>query len=47
MRDGLYRVCYKNICAGFVVCNGCVTKCAPVLHKRIKFWMTIAERVGD
>ena len=45
MRDGLYRVEYKGICAGFVVVGGKVIACAPVLRKRMAFWKTIAERV--
>ena len=43
--DGLYRVSYKGICAAFVVKNGQVTKCAPVLRSKISFWKTIAEKV--
>jgi len=45
MKDGLYRVEYKGICAGFVVHHGRVTRCAPVLRRRMAFWKTIAERV--
>lgn len=42
MRDGLYRVCTPHLCAGFVVLNGRITRCAPVLRKRTAYWRTIA-----
>lgn len=42
MSDGLYQVTYKGICAGFVIEQGQVAACAPVLWKRIQFWQTIA-----
>ena len=45
--EGLYQVTYKNICAGFVVKNGKITECAPVLKKKIDYWVTIAKRVCD
>ena len=47
MIDGLYRVEYKGICAGFVVENGRVTICAPILRRKLAFWRTIAVRVED
>jgi len=46
MPDGLYRVCWRDVCAGFVIRQGTVAECAPVLRKRIAYWLTIAERVG-
>lgn len=46
MKDGLYRVTTKYLCAGFVVENGKVTRCAPILRKNIKYWMTIAKWIG-
>lgn len=45
MKDGLYRVEYKGICAGFAVKGGKVIACAPVLRRRMAYWKTIAERV--
>lgn len=45
MKDGLYRVTYKGICAGFVVENGKITECAPILRRKIDFWKTIAKKV--
>lgn len=47
MRDGLYRVTRDGICAGFVLKDGVVVECAPVLRKNIKFWKTIAMWVGE
>jgi len=47
MRDGLYRVVTHYLCAGFVIRDGIVTRAAPVLWKRIVYWATVAERVGD
>lgn len=45
IKDGLYRVNYKTICAGFVVENGRVIICAPILRKKIEFWITKATWV--
>lgn len=45
MKDGLYRVTYKGICAGFVIKNNKVVKCAPILRKKLSFWKTIAKRI--
>lgn len=33
MRDGLYRVDYRNVCAGFVIKNGRIVMVAPILAK--------------
>jgi hypothetical protein len=48
MRDGLYQVTTPYLCAGFVVYGGkpIRTLCAPILAKKITYWMTIAERIG-
>lgn len=46
-RDGLYQVTAGYLCAGFVVKGGIVIACAPILHKRLVYWMTVATRVGD
>ena len=45
MNDGLYRVTTSYLCAGFVVENGRVTMCAPILRAKIGYWKTIAERI--
>lgn len=46
MRDGLYRVETRYLCAGFVVAQGRVTACAPILRRKLAFWRTVAVRVG-
>lgn len=43
MKDGLYIVDYREIYAAFVVENGVVTGCAPVLRNRLEFWKTKAK----
>lgn len=47
LADGLYQVTTSYLCAGFVVEHGSVTLCAPILRKKISYWMTIAKRIGD
>jgi len=47
MTDGLYRVTTTYLCAGFVMQNGHVVTCAPVLRKRLAYWKTIALRIGQ
>jgi hypothetical protein len=43
MRDGLYVVKQNEICAAFVVRDGEVTVCAPVLRKKLDYWKTVAQ----
>lgn len=43
--DGLYRVVTTKFVAGYVVEGGRVTRCAPILRSRIKYWMTVATKV--
>lgn len=45
MPDGLYRVTTKYLCAGFIIEDGKVVRCAPVLKKNLKYWMTIAKKL--
>lgn len=40
MRDGLYRVVTPYLCAGFVVEGGKVVRCAPILRRKLDFWIT-------
>jgi hypothetical protein len=47
MPDGLYRVVTKYLVAGFVVKDGKVIVCAPILLNKIKYWMSIAERIAN
>lgn len=35
LKDGLYRICNSFYCAGFVVKNGLITDCAPILRKKL------------
>lgn len=44
--DGLYRVTTRYLCAGFVVEGGRVTMCAPILRKKLDYWMTVARKVS-
>ena len=46
MRDGLYRVTTRYLCAGFVVEDGEVIAYAPILKNKLNYWKTIAKRVG-
>jgi hypothetical protein len=46
MQDGLYQVTTSYLCAGFVVENGAVTLCAPILRKRLDYWKTVARKVS-
>lgn len=46
MKDGLYRVETKYFCAGFVVENNKIVRCAPILKNKIKYWKTIAKFVN-
>ena len=45
--DGVYRVTTSYLCAGFVVEQGRVTWCAPILRRRLAYWSTLAVRLGD
>ncbi len=49
MTDGLYRVTTSYLCAGFVVKGGKVKtrNCAPVLRRKLAYWVTIAVRLCD
>jgi hypothetical protein len=45
LSDGTYRVTTATFVAGFVVENGVVVACAPILAKRLSYWMNRAEKV--
>lgn len=47
LADGLYRVTIRYLCAGFVVENGRVVMCAPVLVRKFKYFVSIAKRISD
>lgn len=36
----------RYLCAGFVMENGEVIACAPILWRRIEYWMRVAEWIG-
>jgi len=38
MKDGLYQVVTNLFCAGFVVEDGKVTQCAPILKNKLEYW---------
>lgn len=46
MRDGLYQVTTNYFCAGFTIKDGRVEMCAPILRRKIDYWMSRAKRVG-
>ena len=43
MKDGLYVVQKHEICAAFVVRDGEVTTCAPILRKKLDYWKKVAK----
>ena len=45
--DGLYGVDTAYLCAAFVVKAGVVVEYAPILRKRLAYWVTVAYRIGD
>jgi len=46
MEDGLYQVRKDGICAGFVIEDGQVTRCAPILRRRFHYWKRLARRIS-
>lgn len=46
VRDGLYRVVTSYLCAGFVIENARIVACAPILRRKLGYWMTVAQWVG-
>jgi hypothetical protein len=47
VQDGLYQVTTRYLCAGFVVKGGKVVDCAPILRRKLGYWVKIAQRIGD
>ena len=47
MKDGLYQVIYKGICAGFEIKNDKIIKCAPILKNKIQFWKKLARWINN
>ena len=46
LKDGVYQVRTDQICAGFVVKNGLIVDCAPVLLRKIEYWKLRARLVS-
>jgi hypothetical protein len=46
MSDGIYQVSTARFTAGFVVENGNVVACAPILRRKLAYWMDRAEKVA-
>jgi hypothetical protein len=47
LEDGLYQVSQYGICAGFEIKNGRVIVCAPILRRRLAYWMKQAKKVEN
>jgi len=47
LKDGLYRVTTKYMCAGFIIKNGKLDRCAPILYPKFGYWKTIAVLIGE
>ena len=47
LQDGLYRVETKNFCAGFVIEQGKLVNCAPILRRDIEYWKRNAKRISN
>lgn len=45
--DGLYRVTTHYLCAGFTIEDGNVTMCAPILRRKLGYWMTVAKKIEE
>jgi hypothetical protein len=43
--DGVYRVSTDRLCAGFVVKDGKVINCAPILRANLEYWVKVARRI--
>lgn len=46
MLDGLYRVTTAYFVAGFVITNGSVSACAPILRKKLEYWKSKADWIA-
>jgi hypothetical protein len=46
MKDGLYQVTTNYLCAGFEVKHGKVVACAPILKRKLKYWLTVAKFIS-
>jgi hypothetical protein len=46
MKDGLYRVVTYWFVAGFVMRRGAVVRCAPILARRLNYWIEKGEWIA-
>lgn len=46
MKDGLYQVTRPRLCAAFVVEGGRVVACAPILRRKLDYFMRVAKWLG-
>ena len=47
LQDGIYQVSTKYFTAGLIIQSGEVKACAPILRKKLSYWLSIAVRVAD
>ncbi len=47
LKDGLYQVTTSYLCAGFIVVQGQIRWCAPILRKKLAYWKTVAVLIFD
>jgi len=45
VKDGLYQVKTSYLCAGFVIRDGKLVNCAPILRKRFEHWKKVSTLV--
>lgn len=46
LADGLYQVTTSYLCAGFIVEQGKVVACAPILRRKLRYWTKVATLVA-
>lgn len=47
LSDGLYHVTNDYLSAAFRIEDGKLTWCAPILRKRMAYWMTVATAIRE
>lgn len=47
LADGLWAVVTDTWVAGFVVADGRVVDCAPILRRRLAYWVSVARWVSE
>ena len=46
MKDGVYQVHVGGACAGFVIRDGKLAECAPILRRTFHHWQRVAHYLG-